>query len=114
MANKIGLFSTAQATVRRTNLIKSLYLLKVNINCMSAQYPGMCDLWIKKGVAHTYKKTRVNTSKASINLLFLPFLVAGALTFDFFRVFGVGVGFLITPLMLKPPITIDTMLSKLR
>ena len=112
MANKIALFFTAQATVRGTNLIESLYLLKVNINCMSAQYPGMCDLWIKKGVAHIYKKTRVNTS--SINLLFFPFLVAGALTFDFFRVFGVGVGFLITPLMLKPPITIDTMVSILR
>ena len=79
---------------------------------MSAQYPGMCDLWIKKGVAHIYKKTRVNTS--SINLQFFPFLVVGALTFDFFRVFGVGVGFLITPLMLKPPITIDTMVSILR
>ena len=79
---------------------------------MSAQYPGMCDLWIKKGVAHIYKKTRVNTS--SIHLQFFPFLVAGALTFDFFRVFGVGVGFLITPLMLKPPITIDTMVSILR
>ena len=79
---------------------------------MSAQYPGVCDLWIKKRAAHTYK-TLMNTSKGSINLLFFPFFVAGALTFDLFRIFGVGVGFLITPLMLKPPVTIQTMISKL-